>query len=182
MSVITNSNLGFVTELRKKMVLNNFLFAYSGQFSQEITKSLLAHAERAMMLEKTDIAIQKRVFNVMVECLQNISKHSPDNQEANAIFMVGKDLNNHIIYSGNLILNENVVGLKNKILALNNMSNEEKADLYKLLITSKEFTAAGGVGLGLLDIAKKSGHKLEFDFINMNETYTFFALRTLITI
>jgi hypothetical protein len=164
------------------MFTNNFLFAYNGQFSQEITKSLLAHVERAMTLEKTDLAIQKRVFNVMVECLQNISKHSLDNAESKAIFMVGKDNQNHIIYSGNLILKENVLALQNKILALNNMTNEEKVDLYKLLITSKEFTAAGGVGLGLLDIAKKSGHKLEFDFIDIDETYTFFALRTLITI
>jgi hypothetical protein len=178
----SNASLGFVSELRNKMLVNNFLFAYCGVFSHEITKSLLAHAERAMLLDKTDIAIHKKVFNVMVECLQNISKHAATENPNNAIFMVGKDNNDHIVYSGNLIKKENVVGLKNKIIALNGMSNEEKSELYKLLISSKEFSSSGGVGLGLLDIAKKSGNKLEFDFIDRDENYTFFSLRTLITI
>jgi hypothetical protein len=37
-------------------------------------------------------------------------------------------------------------------------------------------SAKGGGGLGLVDIARKSGNKLEYEFFNYNDNYYFFDL------
>ena len=52
---------------------------------------------------------------------------------------------------------------------------------YKELIKSSELSDKGGAGLGFVDIARKSGHKLEFDFEKVNEEYSFFSFKTKIS-
>ncbi|MCZ6898904.1 MAG: DUF6272 family protein, partial [Bacteroidetes bacterium] len=39
----------------------------------------------------------------------------------------------------------------------------------------------GGAGLGFVDMARKSGHKLEFGFETMNDEFSFFSLKSVIS-
>ncbi|MEK6614869.1 MAG: DUF6272 family protein, partial [Bacteroidota bacterium] len=78
MEKISNNSLMYVTELREKMQKHRYMLAYRGFFSQEITKALLASTEKKLLLEGADTVVKKKVFNVMVECLQNICKHKDD--------------------------------------------------------------------------------------------------------
>lgn len=181
MAEFTNdSSLDYVYYIRNKMRIHNFMLAYRGAFSQEITKALLASTEKKLMLDGTGATIQKKVFYVMVECLQNICKHN-DTDNNPAIFMIGGEGDDYVIYSGNVILNDKIDGLRNKLVAINSMSRDELKDLYKSLMTSAEFSESGGAGLGLIDIAKKSGSKLEFGFEKIDDRYAFFSLRTAIS-
>ena len=76
------------------------------------------------------------------------------------------------------ISNENVNELQNKLIAINSMSREELKGLYITLISSVKFSASGGAGLGLIDIAKKSGSTLDYDFFKIDDHNSFFTLRT----
>src|SRR5215207_2354469 len=128
---LTN-NLQFVGKIRDKMKKHSFMLSYRGYFSQDITRALLNVAERKLDLDGTERGVKKKVFNVMVECLQNICKHSDINpHEETGLFMIGKTGNDYVVYSGNMILNDKVDALRNKLLELNTLSLDEIKEMYK---------------------------------------------------
>lgn len=177
----------YIYDLHRTMVTRNLILVYEGEFTQEITKSVLAMAERNMDAIGEDSAIKRKVFNVMVECLQNIVKHSDeinDNSYAdrnNAIFMIGKQEDKYIITSGNPVSLDKIVILQNKLEYINSLDKEGLKEHYKEVIkTNKGLSAKGGAGLGFIDMARKSGQKLQFDFEPINENISFFSLKTVI--
>jgi len=50
-------------------------------------------------------------------------------------------------------------------------------ELYKEIIKNTTISEKGGAGLGFVDMARKSGGKLEFEFPEMNTEYCFFCLK-----
>ena len=173
----------YIYELHKTMLARNLILVYEGEFTQEITKSVLAMAERNMDSMGEESGIKRKVFNVMVECLQNIVKHSEDlnrqmEQKSTAIFMIGKQDNAYIITSGNPIKNEDVEHLRSKLDQINSLDKEGLKQLYKDIIKSTSLSEKGGAGLGFVDMARKSGSPLEYDFEKLDSQYSFFSLRT----
>lgn len=172
----------YIFDLHQTMLDHNLILVYEGEFTQEITKSVLAMAERNMDSSGEESSIKRKVFNVMVECLQNIVKHAEDVEENHsAIFMVGKKDNEYLIVSGNPIVKEHIAGLKEKLENINGLDKDGLKSLYKDIIKSTKISDKGGAGLGFVDMARKSGNPLEFDFLDMDEKYSFFCLKTSIS-
>lgn len=174
----------YVYDLHKTMLEQSLILVYEGEFTQEITKSVLSMAERNMDSIGEESSIKRKVFNVMVECLQNICKHAdetpvPDIKNS-AIFMIGKHENEYVITSGNPIANDKVEFLNSKLQQINSLDKEGLKTLYKEIIKNGELSEKGGAGLGFVDMARKSGQKLEFDFQPINDKVSFFALKTTI--
>ncbi|MCS6832636.1 MAG: DUF6272 family protein, partial [Flammeovirgaceae bacterium] len=71
----------YIYDLHKTMLKKNLILVYEGEFTQEITKSVLSMAERNMDSHYEESGIKRKVFNVMVECLQNICKHAENFEE-----------------------------------------------------------------------------------------------------
>ena len=71
-------SLNYIFDLHKILSDKNIILVYEGEFTQEITKSVLSMAEKNMETLNEEVGIKKKVFNVMVECLQNICKHSEE--------------------------------------------------------------------------------------------------------
>ena len=53
--------------------------------------------------------------------------------------------------------------------------------MYKFILNHQKLSAKGGGGLGLVDIARKTGNKLSYQFQNFNNAYYFFNLDITIT-
>lgn len=181
--IITNAEdkgfLDFVANIRGKMRKHEFLMIYEGTFSQSLTRAVLALTEKKMEQDGEDRKIKRKVFNVMVECLQNISKHGDSAIDMNqSIFLIGQNKEGYIISTGNAIEIEEIGALENKLLAINNMEQDELKDLYRSLMAHGEYSDKSGAGLGLIDIARKSGEELEFQFFDLDENTKFFALST----
>jgi hypothetical protein len=174
----------FIYEMHQMMLRNNIILVYEGEFTQEITKSVLAMAERNMDSIGEESGIKRKVFNVMVECLQNIVKHGEDlaskeGQANTAIFMIGKHRDSYIITSGNPIKDEYVEGMRKKLDKINSLDKEGLKSLYKEIIKGGSgLTNKGGAGLGFVDMARKSGQKLEYEFEELGEGLSFFSLKT----
>jgi hypothetical protein len=49
--------------------------------------------------------------------------------------------------------------------------------MYKEIIKNTQISEKGGAGLGFVDMARKSGEKLEFTFSDMDAEYDFFCLK-----
>ncbi|WP_026210183.1 SiaB family protein kinase [Flexithrix dorotheae] len=175
----------YIYDLHKTMLKKNLILVYEGEFTQEITKSVLAMAERNMDSFGEESGIKRKVFNVMVECLQNICKHSESFDvelygKNNAIFMIGKQEDEYFITSGNAILSNNVESMSEKLTNINKLDKDGLKSLYKEIIRNGSLSEKGGAGLGFVDMARKSGKKLVFDFEPINQELSFFSLKTTI--
>ncbi|MGD1893691.1 MAG: SiaB family protein kinase [Cyclobacteriaceae bacterium] len=175
----------YVYDLHKSMRNENLILVYEGEFTQEITKSVLAMAERNMDSMGEESTVKRKVFNVMVECLQNIVKHGEgykveNEYDYNAVFMIGKKGDEYIIASGNPLENNDIAGLRERLDKVNSLDKDGLKQLYKEIIKNTTISDKGGAGLGFVDMARKSGSKLEYDFVEMEGGKSFFSLKTTI--
>lgn len=178
----------FVSQMHKSMVKNRILLVYEGEINQDITKAFTTMTQKNLDEdEQTSVPIKKRVYHVMVECLQNIGKHS-DNIESgepetpgNGIFMVSRFDEGFNVITGNPIANSKIEEITAMLNKVNNMDEEEIKAYYKQKIVESRLSEKGGAGLGFIDIVKKTGNKIEFHFEKLNENTSFFIVKTLIS-
>lgn len=164
--------MGYIYDLHKRLMDENLILVYEGEFTQEITKSVLAMAERNMNVLGEISTIRKKVFNIMIECLQNLVKHS----SKSSIFMIGKHEDDYIIGSGNPVTKEEAATIAEKINYVNGLNRDELRSLFREIVKIGELSDKGGAGLGFIDMVRKSGEKLLFDFQAVDEDMTFFSL------
>ncbi len=161
------------------MQKNNILLLFKGTFSSDLLTSLLEVTEQRLERMKEKPKIRKRVFNVLVECLQNVYLHMDKNKEfdGNAMLILGKKEENYFIVTGNQVLKNKANKLKEKLDDLNNLSSEELRDLYTEVLMEEDMSDEGGAGLGLIDIIRKSKNKVQYKFDNINNDQCFFSLK-----
>jgi hypothetical protein len=64
---------------------------------------------------------------------------------------------------------------------VNQCNKEELKNLYQGILSDGELSEKGTAGLGMIDIARKSGQKLGYDFHPVNEKYSFYSLEAKIS-
>lgn len=166
--------------IERMMVENQLLLAYKDHINEDTSDQLIAMVDSKMVGFDEEKKIKKKVFNVLVECLQNVSRHAePDKGQdhESSILLIGRDENSFFIITGNMMGNDKIVGLKEKLDQINNMKPAELRDKYKELMSNLEFSSKGGAGLGLIDIARKSANKFEYDFRKLGEKKSYFTLK-----
>jgi hypothetical protein len=132
--------------------------------------------------------LRKKVYNVLVESLQNLYHHVDSvptdyvdqSSEKYGLLVVKKVESGYRIITGNFVHAENIEKLEEKIKRINRSSHEEIKELYKFILNHQRISAKGGGGLGLVDIARKTGNKLEYAFKVYNDNYSFFYLDILV--
>jgi hypothetical protein len=178
------SFLEFAYQLYKTMKTNEISLVYEGEVTQDITKTFTSLTEKSLSKSAESNTVQKKVFNVMVECLQNISKHADslhdEDEERRGIVMVSKGDDSYNIITGNMIKNTKVPELKSSLELINSLDKEGLSNLFKQQIKESALSDKGGAGLGLIDIAKKTGSKLSYQFKEINEFVSFFILTSTI--
>jgi glucose-6-phosphate-specific signal transduction histidine kinase len=168
----------YIFDLHQTMVDQHLILVYEGEFTQEITKSVLSMAERNMDSTGEESSIKRKVFNVMVECLQNIVKHADQEERDNAaIFLIGRNKDSYLIISGNPIKQEDKGILTRNLEKINSLDKDGLKELYKDIIKNTEISDKGGAGLGFVDMARKSGRKLDYEFIDQKNGSAFFCLK-----
>lgn len=181
-----NGHIAFIYDIHKRMREKELILVYEGEFSQDITKAFVSLAEQNLDKNKEDRSVKRKVFNVMVECLQNIVKHSDPIEEEEAvthasIFMVGRQGNDYIVSSGNPIVNEKAPELSSFLDKINSLDKEELKKFFKEELKKSRISDKGGAGLGFIDMAKKTGSKLDYYIQRIDERYSFFSFQTKIS-
>jgi hypothetical protein len=169
-----------VLSLHDEMASNGFSLVYEGEFSHEVMKMFTSMAERDMDKSNEDKAVKRKVFHVMVECLQNMTKHSDDIDQndgiGNGLFIVGKKDGYWSVITANRILKEKIDGLKKSIDTINGLDKDDLNALYKKQIREGSLSEKGGAGLGLIDIARKTGRQLDYQFLPLEDSDNYFFL------
>lgn len=80
------------------------------------------------------------------------------------------------MYSGNTILNEDIVDLKEKLDKIISM-NKDELNSYFREVSRKEIDMSNGrAGLGLIQIARKAAGKIEYKFEKIDDSYSYYTL------
>lgn len=179
-----------VYNFHQEMISSKFTLVYEGEITHQITKAFTSLAENKMDSYSEDANMKKKVFHVMVECLQNLSKHAEEYTSSdgafsgNGIFIVGRlgnDNQDYQILTGNAVETDKVSDLKALLEKINQLDKDGLKELFKKQMREGSLSEKGGAGLGLIDIARKTGEKLEYNFIDLDDNISFFLLRTIIT-
>jgi hypothetical protein len=173
--------------LTSEMASSGFPLIYKGEMNHQIMRSFAFMANRKIAEKQIPTPTRKRVFHIMIECLQNITKHSDDYDEkekqiGNGLFIVGENKDSFYVITGNLVRNEKMTLLESRLEKLNTSSPKDLKKLFLKQMIEGELNEKGGAGLGLIDIARKSGRKLYYHFVPYDSHRHFFILAVTIPI
>ncbi len=174
----------FVYKFHEAMVQQKLSLVYEGEVNQSITKIFAAMTENKMEESEDDLTTKKRVYHVMVECLQNICKHADELETGepeipgSGIIMVGRDQNLYTITTGNVVSNDKIDAISAVLSKVNSLEKDELKKFYKEKLRENKISDKGGAGLGFIDIVKKTGNPVEFHFEKLNDLTSFFVLKS----
>ncbi len=173
-----------IDERYKKMNKGEVLLAYKGSISAELITNVLGVVESKLdhVIDKS--ITKKKIYNILVESLQNLYHHVDDlpdliNESMDihfGIFVISKVGETYEIRTGNFIMNDKIQTLKERLDKIKSLTKEELKDLYKFVLNNQKFSDKGGGGLGLIDIARRTEGRVDFEFDNFNDEYSFFSL------
>ena len=170
------------------MEKDNIILSFKGDITKDLLSSVYQIIEVRLENDNQDPKRKKKFFHVLVECLQNMYHHMESLQvsgaahdidsSSGAIFVIGKadDDNNYHISTGNYLQNENAGPLRDRIDTINGMNPVELKAFYLEKLGSTELSEKGGAGLGIIEIARKSGNKIGYDFRPISDKFSFFTL------
>lgn len=171
-----------------QLLAKEVILAYDGDVTHQIMKAFTQLVEEKLESENEDENTRRRLYHVLVECLQNINRHAgvfyADNKDyypGRGALMVSKSENHYRVITANLIMEPHVENLKKFLEEINPLSEEELNERYKQQLMEGKLSSKGGAGLGFIDIRRKTENKLEFSFFKNENNTSFFLLNVLIT-
>ena len=151
----------------KKIWCDNLCLLYNGSFGDDITDKVIELSEYNVDNKEEYSKMTNKLSSIVAECFQNIIRHSDsketeEEKRKNEGFFLSKNkFGSHYIASGNLIENEDVDNLQSHLNKINQLNKEGLKEMYRKLLDNQEFSKKTIMGLGLIDMARKSGQKLE---------------------
>ncbi len=173
----------FVFKLFEDIQRNKLDYIYRGLFTQSITDNILMLTEACMNGADEDAKIKKRVFTILVEGLQNVTRHQEMDGEIatsdqSGIFIIQNQGTHYYITTGNPILKTGIPALTRQLDKINSLSPDDLKIFYKEVLNDNIISNKGGAGLGLIEMARKSGNKLDYGFSDINSNYSYFYMGT----
>lgn len=180
-----------IHDLYDELEKHRVMLSFKGGLTAELITAMLGIVERKMERMEPDGRTRKRVFNVVMECLQNLYHHNSnlretlDGPEATAdphgVVMIASVDQGYSVLTGNFMAGHAVDKLKGHLDRINSLPPEQLRDFYRETLADGKYTRSGGGGLGMIDIARKSGGKLEYGFVPYDKDNAFFSLNVNVT-
>ena len=162
-----------------------FIFLYKVPVYAAGGTQLIARATSACNLLPEAERVKRRLIHVVVESVQNIFRHgealATNAAHGHCMLAVAAEPGGYAVISGNAIRKARMSQIADKIEQVNGLSADRLTGLYRRILLDTHVSITGGAGLGFVDMARKSGKKLFFDFQEMSEDYCFFRLKVFVS-
>lgn len=153
---------------------------YQGPLDYTVIDSLLAKLRKTKEFSALNKTTGKRLYSMVVECLENILKHTEqeilNNPAIHPHISVGSLNNKLIIKAGNPVSQDATDNIANRLDHLNNSDEAVLRALYENKISSDLSSDDICAGLGFIYIALKSGNKINYSFNTLIEGYLYFEI------
>ncbi len=174
--------LNTINQYNKLKDDRGLVLSYKGSIHAHILTDLLAITEKKLATNAFDAQLKKKVLHILIELIQNLYHNCEENKAdqnfvKDVCIILVKKKQSYGVYTGNYMLNSKVKMLKHKLNQVNAMDGDDLRQSYRDRLDKGTITDRGRAGLGLMDMARKSGNQLEYGFTTFNEHYSFFSLK-----
>lgn len=179
-------DLATVHTLYDVLAGDRFCFLYSGHFHDEHTASLIALGEEAQNDARAERTYRQRLSYVMVEAYQNIVRHRaalPVELERGAgrsLFLLRSHAAGDEIVSMDPVIETEVPGLKATLERIGGLDLRQLKELFLRSLQDGSRSQRGGAGLGLIEMARRSGHRLRHAVYPIDAAYRLFVLQIVV--
>jgi hypothetical protein len=153
---------------------------FEGRISHEMVVWLTQTCSQQVLNVGKDLGVAKRVFTIVSELLDNCYRHADlglghlwDRQ---VVFIMRIERTVVEIGVSNAVLNKQIAQLAARMDELNSASAVQHRLMYMKQLRYGAISDKGGAGLGLIEVAKKSQSKLDYNFIPANQDLSIFKL------
>ena len=174
--------LEFVYDFYRGIRNHEITLAYEGEMNHQLMKEF-ANISLGRMGEEEEVKpVQKKVYHVMIECLQNIYRHAFQTTEENrsdmnhGILIISKNEENYLVTTGNIVELDQAEMLEKLLEKINSLDKDHLDEWYKNQLKEGQLSLKGGAGLGFIDIKRKTLQNLEYHFLPVSRSHSFFLL------
>lgn len=169
----------------QKLEASEAIFMFEGTTSPELHDAVLKTIEDRLVALQEPLKLQRRVLNLMVECLHNLYHHAQpaDNREYASgtrpaiFFCIGRADNAYYISTGNYVSGRTADRLGTRFEKLNAMDCDALRNEYREVLASAYRPKRGGGGLGFIEMIRRSGNRLQYSFSPTAHNHYFFTLQ-----
>lgn len=156
------------------------LFSYKGMLDGDLIDYILQMVDKRLKNIKIKKAVRKKVVNVLVECIQNSYHHAngEDVQSQDSSFIVvSQTPSDFIVYTGNYVSPQEAKQLDTQLETINAMDENDLREFYIKNLNKDKLPTSGGAGLGLVDISRRSGNKIIYNFDEISDDSLLFSMQ-----
>jgi len=151
--------------------------------------------KQKLTIDDADTKTLRSVFAIFVEQMQNIIRYSAEKARQPpplasddgalkeiryGILTIGREGDDYVVCAGNLIRKTDVERLEARLSRIRDMTKEELKALYKEKLRADPEQGSKGAGLGFIEVARRATRPIEFDFADIDNEHSFFALKATI--
>jgi len=164
-------------DLDRLMAEQDVILAYRDVITEETIQHILSITDLRLTIHGSDKKLRKRIFNILVECLQNIVNHSDKDEGASSgLLVIGQTDGKIFIRTGNVMRNSLVPAFQLQLDYVNALEPDTIRQHYVNTLENTHFSEKGGAGLGLMDIYKRSGNPIRHAVHSVDEHRSFLSL------
>lgn len=180
-----------IYNLYQDLKSKRIMFCYCGPIAHAGIEGIAQTLRMNLEYDGTDNTAKNALFSVFIEQVQNILNYSAERWDCTRVdsenelsfgaVVIGKEKDgDYFIYCGNRIYNKDISLLKSKIDELKDLSKDELKALYKERRKMDPPPGSKGAGLGLVEIARKSGKPIEYSFRDIDAEFSFFTIKVVV--
>lgn len=173
-----------IMRLKGELNEHGIILSFTGPFSQGIIEEI-GDALKIYLENKSNTKGKMyQLFSIFIEETQNVKNYAlslkaQEEREkvlASGVMIIGEKKGTYFVSSGNLIKKDDIEKLRLRLEQIVNSDKKQLSKLYREKLRQETTSETGGAGLGLIEMARKASQKIEYDFIEREENYSFFTL------
>jgi hypothetical protein len=175
-------------DLLKSLHKDDLIFAYTGLVSDSITHKIIELTQFNIDSAGNFVRLKNKISFLMAECYQNVARHGKYINEMDSLsdysgaFFVRSVDDKFYISSANRVNKDTIPSIKEKLDNVNSLSSDELRLLQKQVLAKGKLSDRGGAGLGIIEMARRTGRKICYDFKSIDEkTALFFIQLTIVS-
>ncbi|MFI5203368.1 MAG: SiaB family protein kinase [Flavobacteriales bacterium] len=151
-----------------------FFLHYQGNYKDNLTVKIVDIVEANLSIYFKKAVINKLAY-LVIEAVQNMERYSSSDEISGDFCYIFSDHQYFHVITQNKIKNAAISGLKERLDLVNSKNQEELRQIYTDVLASGERTSKGA-GLGLIDMARKSGNHLAYEFTEISPEISTYRL------
>ena len=153
-----------------------FAFLYRGSFNEGLAPELIVMGEVAADQADRGKTHSQRLAFIMVEAFQNITRHRSDATDAECFFALRASASGEDVIAVNPVRADEVDALEQAIARLGATGRSHLKSLFLDRLRDGSHSARGGAGLGLIEMARRSGNGIQHRVLPLEQGHALFAL------